>query len=383
MKKLLFMIFTPRFSGAEVIIKNLIEHNSLINSYSLVSQDYKDSICPNMFRSKYIGTLNRESNNRILIFLKITYNVLGLTKTLFLLHREHKFDIIYANNITLASYAILSRVLFYLFFPQVEFIWHNHNINYLNSVWDKKIEKVLSKIFSKTIVVSKAVYKNMSHTNSLRVLYNGIDTDLFKIDYEIKKKLKAQHSLEDKIIIGVFGTISNHKGQIQLIHAFKKIAKNFDSVHLLIIGSFETEEIRERVYEFARNLGKEKITILNYVENIYDYYSLIDILVNNTSNTLSEPLGTTILEGMATENIVVASETGGTPEIIEDGINGFMFKPDNIIELEKKLNYVLNNLSELKYIRYNARKRIVEKFKINNMVKSFNYIVGVQNDENT
>lgn len=378
MNKILFLLFTPRYSGAEIIIKNLIKNNKKIESYVLVSEDFTDKIGQNTFSTKYIKKLDRENNSILKTTIHAIYNIYGLSRLLLKLQKTYQFNVIHINNIALSLYSLPAALYLKYKYPFLKLLWHTHNINYIEGKWIRILEKLVVRVFDYTIVVSEAVRKkNNSNSPKVKLIYNGIDTNLFKYNPGIKRELKQRYSLEDKIIIGIFGSISLYKGQVQLLKVYKEVVKNIDSVHLFIIGGFESEEIKDQIIKFKTILGKNKLTILDTVKNIYDYYSLIDILVNNTSSELSEPLGTTILEGMATENIVLASKTGGTPEIIDDGIDGFVFKSDSTKELEEKLIYILKNFKDMKFIRSNAREKIVKKFNVKNMVDSFNKIIGI------
>jgi len=378
MNKILFLLFTPRYSGAEIVIKNLIKNNKKIESYVLVSEDFTDKIGQNTFSTKYIKKLDRENNSILKTTIHAICNMYGLSRVLLKLQKTYQFNVIHVNNIALSIYSLPAALYLKYKYPFLKLLWHTHNINYVEGKWIKILEKLVFRVFDYTIVVSEAVREKInSNSPKVKLIYNGIDTHLFKYNPGIKRKLKQRYALEDNIIIGIFGSISLYKGQVQLLRAYKEVVKNFDSVHLFIIGSFESEEIKEQIIKFETTLGKNKLTVLDTVKNIYDYYSLTDIIVNNTSSELSEPLGTTILEGMATENIVVASKTGGTPEIIDDGIDGFMFKSDSAKELEEKLIYILKNFNDMKFIRSNAREKIVKKFNVKNMVESFNNIIGV------
>jgi len=384
MNKILFLLFTPRYSGAEIIIKNLIENNNDIESYVLVSKDYKNKIGKITFRTKYISRLERENNlicNTIFRFLS---NLYGLTKLLVQLQKNHHFDVIHINNLTLSIYSLPAALYFRYKYPFLMLVWHSQNINYFEGDRIKVLERLVRWTFNYTIVVSDAVRRKIGlNSSKIKLIYSGIDTNKFKFNSKLRIELRKKYAIENRLVIGIFGTISFLKGQISLLRVFSEIANKTKLLHLIIIGNFSSPKIREQILNYEENIDKDKLTILSNVNNIHGYYSLTDIIINNTSDILSEPLGTTILEGMACENIVLASRTGGTPEIIDEGINGFMFSPDNLYELERKLIYIIENFNNLKFIQKNARKKIVEKFDINNMVQNFNNIILNQINENT
>lgn len=106
------------------------------------------------------------------------------------------------------------------------------------------------------------------------------------------------------------------------------------------------------------------------------FYNGCDIIVNNSDTEGSEPLGTTIYEAMACKNIVAASATGGTPEIIDDKINGFVFDPNNPEAIFKTLKWICSTISTLQQVRENARKKVHERFDIVRMAEQYNLLLS-------
>ena len=85
-----------------------------------------------------------------------------------------------------------------------------------------------------------------------------------------------------------------------------------------------------------------------------------------------------MLEAMGCNRLVLASNTGGTAEIISDGINGFLYTPDGKDNFIAKMSYLIENYEKLNKIRNNARKKIVNNFNIEKMVTEFNETIGLE-----
>jgi len=83
---------------------------------------------------------------------------------------------------------------------------------------------------------------------------------------------------------------------------------------------------------------------------------------------LEEGFGLVILEAFCLEKVVVATNVGGIPEIIEDSVNGFLCRIDKE-DLADKILYVYNNQNKLGYIKDNAIKTVKEKFTLENQIK--------------
>ena len=82
----------------------------------------------------------------------------------------------------------------------------------------------------------------------------------------------------------------------------------------------------------------------------------------------AEPLPRIIQEGMAVGCIVVAADIGGIPEIIDDGVNGLLFSPDDHYDLESKILLLYKNPALFEQFSSEGRKTVEEKFTIKKMI---------------
>ncbi|MFX0125918.1 MAG: glycosyltransferase family 4 protein [Candidatus Hodarchaeota archaeon] len=132
-----------------------------------------------------------------------------------------------------------------------------------------------------------------------------------------------------------FGRLSSEKGIVTLINAFMKIKS--ENVKLLIVGE---GPIRSQLEELASD--DSRILFTGYLSG--------NILKDTTRNSLAvivpsewyENAPISILEALAFGKPVVGSRIGGIPEMIDDGVNGYLFEPPNVDDLREKLELVLS-----------------------------------------
>ena len=191
--------------------------------------------------------------------------------------------------------------------------------------------------------------------DKIEVIYNGIDEALWRpvIDENILRK----YGIKRPYILFV-GRLSVQKGIFTLLEAFKHLSTKATLV--LVTGKPDSKEVLERFREAAENL--KNVVWINKMlksEELIPLYTMASVFV---CPSIYEPFGIVNLEAMATETPVVASRTGGIPEIVVDGENGILVKPGDARELKDAIEYVLDNSEEGRTMGERGRKRVLQYF---------------------
>ncbi len=381
---ILYIFLSSNFSGAEIVIQRLIDSNRAVEPIILCSEgEFANRLSANgheVVTESFFTSLNRRSKKQssISIAIKVTKKILKINYQAIRIVKKNKIDIIHTNNVGTAFYLWPTVFLLRLFCWNKRCIWSNHDLVYP----DKTTEYVarLNHIFyHKTLAVSEAVKRKYpACKNKIEVLYNGLDTSTFKNEEAKRLSFRTNNNLNDKnIAIGILGLIIERKGHLLLLDSFEILSQKYPNVILYIFGQFLPSEdvYKHKILKRLAEMKNDKIHLRGYTNNTLDVYAGLDIVLNCSLKNMSEPLGTTIYEAMACEKIVVASNTGGTPEIIFDKKDGFLFNPDDLESLTTTLDYVINNISNLNDIRYNARQKVIAKFSVEKMSIFYNNII--------
>jgi N-acetyl-alpha-D-glucosaminyl L-malate synthase BshA len=197
------------------------------------------------------------------------------------------------------------------------------------------------------------------------VIPNGID--LKKFSRLSKKKARDRlHMQKDAKVLIFIGRLHKVKGIVHLIEAMKIIKEKCSKIQLLIIGDgTERDYLKRRV----RDLNLEKyINFVGRVSNnsIPDYLYASDLFV---LPSFSEGFPVTILEAMASGLPILATRVRGVPEIINEGVNGFLVEPGDSHQIAEKAILILQNdnmrdrISEhnKKYVKRYEWKNIIGK----------------------
>lgn len=176
----------------------------------------------------------------------------------------------------------------------------------------KHINKVSAKYSDKIVVVSKELIQDQvenfeADTNKINVIYNFCDEE--KIQKSIKKS--ASIVKEENIVINI-GRLSQQKGQIHLIRAFKKVVTEIPNAKLIILGQGELKNKLENEIESLEL--KQNVFLLGFQKNLYEYLQKASVFV---LSSFHEGMSNVILEAMCCGLPVISTDCkSGTREII-------------------------------------------------------------------
>jgi starch synthase len=157
----------------------------------------------------------------------------------------------------------------------------------------------------------------------VHVVHNGIDTDLYRpvVDTEVIERLGLDPA---RPIVSFVGRITRQKGVPHLLRA----ALAFDPAAqlALLAGAPDTEELAAETEAAVGRLRSERDGVA-WVTEMVPRDDLRQILSHSTAfvcPSIYEPLGIVNLEAMACATAVVASDVGGIPEVVDDGVTGIL-----------------------------------------------------------
>ena len=176
------------------------------------------------------------------------------------------------------------------------------------------------------VAVSKAIERKILDegraTTPVSLIYNGVDLERYD-HQEPCCTLREEYGMEpDSEIVGVVGRLELEKGHPTLLEAWPMVLDRVPEAYLLIVG--EGSRL-DALHQIARDQGVERHVIFTgRRDDIPAVTAAFDVAV---LPSYREAQGLTILEAMAMSRPVVASNVGGIPEMIEDGVNGLLVPP--------------------------------------------------------
>lgn len=166
-------------------------------------------------------------------------------------------------------------------------------------------------------------------------------------------------------IVGVVGRLEPWKGQHVFLKAAAIVSKMFPrSVFFIVGGSVKgrgREKYSDELKKLAFDLGiKDEVIFLGHRNDICDIMSSLDIFV--LSSVTPEPLGQVVMEASACGKPVIASDTGGPPEIITHGETGLLYPMGDHEKMAEAIIYLLTNPNVAFEMGIASKKRVEDVF---------------------
>lgn len=184
-------------------------------------------------------------------------------------------------------------------------------------------------------------------SEKMNVIWNGIDIERFS--NVIKKP-------SDKIRLTYVGYFGKHKGVLLMLQALKKL--NNKDIQLNLVG--EGEE-KNSYIKYARENGMlDQILFWGKVPNseILKVYENTDIYFLASIWPENQPVS--ITEALATGTPVIASNLGGNKELINDGVDGYLFEANNYKNLVEKVQKFIDNRERISTLGLNGKEKIMK-----------------------
>ncbi|WP_394751997.1 glycosyltransferase family 4 protein [Crenothrix sp.] len=196
----------------------------------------------------------------------------------------------------------------------------------------------------------------------------GINTDYFAKG----NANNIRHSLSintENLVVTLVGGLVGWKGQDILITAAPAILDRYPNTIFLLVGSayghFNT--IENQLLELIKELNlKNKVLMLGKRNDIADILAISDVVVH--ASTLPEPLGRTVVEGMAAGKAVIAANEGGPLDVITHGMDGLLITPRDPQGLAHTICELLDNFELRQQLGAEAIKS-AQKYSVDNHVR--------------
>ncbi len=288
---------------------------------------------------------------------------------------KHDVDLICSINLYPLIYSFISRLI--LVKSSFKLIATTNETKFVRRADDIKmalyapmLRRVDRIIFGNVYQMGLWIQKYKLNERECVHIYNGVDINRF----HQSEKMNPSQSIREKlgipdtgIIIGSIGRFRKEKHYQTVIQACIELRKKsgLDVYCLLVGGGFEEQQLKDLV---AETDSDAYVYLLDAKEDIYPYLEAMDVFV---LSSISETFSNSALEAMAMSLPVVLPRVGGCPEMVKQGISGFIYEPGNISQFVEYLLLLCADEERRLKMGRAAREYVETDFKFESMVESY------------
>jgi glycosyltransferase involved in cell wall biosynthesis len=212
-----------------------------------------------------------------------------------------------------------------------------------------------------------AIAKGIIASDKILTIGNGIDMERFdpaKISADVLAEKRTELGIpEDVPVIGIIGRLVREKGYVELFQAGRIVSAKIPDVHFLVIGSAlksDHDAAREEIDTAIKRTGlADRVHFAGLRTDVPELLSLCTVY---TLPSWREGMPRSIIEAMAMERPVVATNIRGCREEVIEGETGYLVPVRDAVSLGAALLKVLENPDEGRRMGIAGRKRALERF---------------------
>ena len=198
--------------------------------------------------------------------------------------------------------------------------------------------------------------------DKIYTMHNAVDAEHFNPDRQpdSRPSIRSQFGIpENAPMVGIAARMNPWKGQYELIGAVGQLRDTFPTLHLMILGA-NVPDIRADFEKKAREGGiAVRVHFGGFQKDVRPFLHEFDLFVHPSYR---EPFGLSIVEAMAMRKPVIACGTGGVPEIITHGSDGWLVEERSAEAVAAAITTLLNDRGLCRQMGERARQTVRERF---------------------
>lgn len=248
----------------------------------------------------------------------------------------------------------------------VPVIFHLHGAHFEESYRAKPwpVKKLIASVLSRAnclIALSehwRAFLHEVVPKTRVEVLPNPIDARRFSVTDEWSDRLGHQ-------AIAILGSLGRRKGQADAIRAMPSVLAHFPGAQLVLAGREEDPGAAQQLAELARALGVEESVLIvgpvsgNQKNLLLQRASIIAL------PSYAENMPIALLEGMSLGKPVIGTRVGAVPEMIHQGVSGFLTEPGDVDQLSTSIVTILGDPDLAEEIGRAAKAHVDQNWHVN------------------
>lgn len=283
---------------------------------------------------------------------------------------SRQFDLIYANTQKALVVGAIASLL-----SRRPFVYHLHDIispEHFSTI-NRRLIVLLANQFAARVIANSEASKTAfieagGREEIVSVVYNGFDSQQYQLDEQSCFDRKQELGLIDRFVVGHFSRLSPWKGQHILIEALKYCPEDVTAV---LVGDalFGEQEYVEQLHQQVEQLELgDRVQFLGFRSDIPALMSACDLIAH--TSTAPEPFGRVIVEGMLCGKPVVAAAAGGTIELVEHGVTGWLCPPNDPRKLAEIICTCHDDAAQAEANAQQGKQQAIDRFNLETINQS-------------
>ncbi len=233
-------------------------------------------------------------------------------------------------------------------------------------------ERFINPRVDRVVAVTPAVAEVVRHERGLApakvlTIENGVDLEAWRPELHTRPGLRREWSLaDDEIAIGVVGHLSPVKGHADFLAAAAVVTRTYPRARFLLVGD---GSLRGELEAQSAALGlRGRVLFTGERHDIPAVLAALDVVVLSSH---TEGMSNALLEAMAMERPVVATAVGGNPDVVRDGVTGYLVPPREPQALAAALLRIASDLPAAAALGRAARVDVAARLSLSRMVSRY------------
>lgn len=253
-------------------------------------------------------------------------------------------------------------------FSGAKYVFVKKNMNWGRKAWRVK-SRLANRIIARNKTMLSTFYRSAKFSKKVRLIQGGVDETKFVNDRNEEYRTKYQIVGTD-FLIGCVAQVVRIKGQHVLIKAISQL----ENVSVILAGSTRDKEYFRELVHLVNDLGlNNRVHFANNISDVNKFLNNCDAFVLPTTieHGHEEGCPVAMLEAMASEVPIIASNVAGSNDLVIHEETGLLFEPGNADDLTDCIKRYINGESLGQAFAYNALQVIKQQHTLNIEAKAF------------
>jgi len=208
---------------------------------------------------------------------------------------------------------------------------------------------------------------------NVRTVYSGIDLSEKQLTHNGQAIRQMIGLSNEAVLLGTVANLFPRKGYEVMLRALPAIVRAVPTVHYVIVGS-DDHDYADRLKRLAQELKiADRVHIVGFQDPVQPFLAALDLYVHPA---LMEGFGIAVVEAMAMGKAVVATTTGGLPEVVAQGETGLLVPPGDVESLAAAVVSLLEDRVQREQMGRSGKARAQDRFSLDASVAQMEQLYG-------